>query len=341
MLDKCDLIITRGQLEVLGKFTSTGHFFLIDQSDESVGVLKILQKANPKVYLYLMRHPHRNVCMVLDFWEKDGMQFVLEEYLTGKTLDEYFREGGISEDAAIDILGQICDGVHFLHSADPPIVHKDLKMMNVMIDRAGCVKIIDFDISRIYREGAARDTYQFGTEPFASPEHYGFGQTNVKSDQYAIGQMMREMGLEHGHLAKVIAKATQVDWNNRYKDIMSMKQDIMKKDFQYFPLPGFRTHMLWKEILAVLGYIAIPWFSFYIKIEGERTANELLAYRVVVFLMLVTEVDLFTKWSPIFSGMTFLYDKNILLRIIYHALVVVAVFAVWCLILLIAVSFCK
>lgn len=50
--------------------------------------------------------------------------------------------------------------------------------------------IIDLGIARVWREGADSDTVKFGTRPYAPPEQYGFGQTSVRSDVYALGALL-------------------------------------------------------------------------------------------------------------------------------------------------------
>ena len=121
MLNKCDLILSRGQIEVLGEISSSGFIFAFDNIRDHAGILKILTDANPNVYQFLMHHPHMNLCTVYDYWKEGDQLFVFEEYINGQTLDERFREGGVSESEAVSYLCQICDGVNVLHSADPPI----------------------------------------------------------------------------------------------------------------------------------------------------------------------------------------------------------------------------
>lgn len=337
MLNKCDLILSRGQIEVLGEISSSGFIFAFDNIRDHAGILKILTDANPNVYQFLMHHPHMNLCTVYDYWKEGDQLFVFEEYINGQTLDERFREGGVSESEAVSYLCQICDGVNVLHSADPPIIHKDLKMENVMVDQNGIVKIIDFDISRVYRLGAVRDTRRIGTVGYASPEHFGFGQTNGRSDQYAIGQMMGEMGLTYGRFARIRAKATQIDPKYRYRDILSLKRDLMKERFSFFPIPGFRSHTLWKELVSLLAYAFLISFWMTIEIKNVNSALEMQVYRISMLLMSLTEVGLFTKWAPIYERIPFLQHPNRLIRILAYAVTAVMVVAIWILILVVAV----
>lgn len=313
MLRKCDFIVAHGQLE--GEISSSGFIFVFDNITDRAGILKILPDANPNIYRFLMNHPHMNLCSIQDCWMEGNTVFVFEEYITGQTLEERFREGGVGVNDAVGYLCQICDGLNVLHSANPPIIHKDLKMKNVMIDQNDLVKIIDFNISRVYRPGAERDTRKIGTVGYASPEHFGFGQTNEKSDQYAIGQMMGDMGLTQGRFARIRSKATQIDSKFRYKDIMSLKRDLMNERFSVFPIPGFRTHTVWKEVVSLIAYAALISFWLTIEFQNVNSAREMLAYRISMLLMSLTEVGLSTKWAPIYERIPFLYHPNRLIRI--------------------------
>lgn len=341
MLFDTGLMISRGQLEVIGQFESNGHYLAIDQAKECVGILKILDKANANVYDFLMRHPHRNLCATFDYWFEDDKIFVFEEYLPGTTLEEVYRKEGLSEEKAVDVLCQICDGLSVLHTAKPIIVHKDLKLANVMIDSSGCVKIIDFDISRLHRIAADRDTYSYGTIPYASPEHFGFGQTNERSDQYAIGQMMRKMGLEYGRFAKIIRKTTEVDPEKRYKSVMELKSDLIGKHEGLFPIPGFRSGVVWKKVVAVLGYLLIFFTAFSVEAKNPRGAYEIWGNRLTVLAALLTEVDLFAKWTPVFRQIPLLDDSRAVVRAIAHIILGIIIFFVWVFIEAMVLNLCK
>lgn len=276
-----------------------------------------------------MHHPHKNICAIYDYWLEDGQTFVFEEYLSGRTLEEICMKEGFSEERAVEILCQICDGVNFLHNTKPAIIHKDLKLANVMVDLSGTVKIIDFDIARLYRTGADRDTFPYGTKPYASPEHFGFGQTNEKSDQYAIGQMMKRMGLEYGRYANIIRKTTQVDPEKRYKNVMELKRDLIGKNVKIFPPPGFRSGTMWKEVVAVLGYLLIFFMAFSIQSKNPKGIYEIWGNRITVFCALLTEVDLFTKWTPLFRQIPFLDASRVVVRVLAYVIFSVIIFFAW------------
>ena len=119
----------------------------------------------------------------------DGMVVVME-YVEGETLADAVYRLDASVPLALDVFPRLCDALAELHEGfDAPIIHRDLKPSNVMLSRGG-LTIIDFGIARAWRAGADEDTRRFGTRAYASPEQFGFGQTDVRSDVYALGMLL-------------------------------------------------------------------------------------------------------------------------------------------------------
>lgn len=125
---------------------------------------------------------------------KTGRELVVvSEFIPGETLDAFVNEVGPSLELSLSVVPAVCVAVAELHKAfDPPVVHRDLKPANIIVSEGPSglsATLIDFGIARRYREGAAADTVRFGTRSYAPPEQYGFGQTSVRSDIYALGMI--------------------------------------------------------------------------------------------------------------------------------------------------------
>ena len=125
---------------------------------------------------------------------KTGKELVVvSEFIPGETLDAFVNEAGPSLELSLSVVPAVCAAVAELHKAfDPPVVHRDLKPANIIVSEGPSglsATLIDFGIARRYREGAAADTVRFGTRSYAPPEQYGFGQTSVRSDIYALGMI--------------------------------------------------------------------------------------------------------------------------------------------------------
>ena len=75
----------------------------------------------------------------------------------------------------------------------PPIIFRDLKPQNIMVDRTSQVKLIDFGIARQLSAGQSQNTTLLGTPGYAAPEQHGQSQTDVRSDIYALGVTLHQL----------------------------------------------------------------------------------------------------------------------------------------------------
>lgn len=132
---------------------------------------------------------------------------VVMEYIEGETLEALVGRLGATPDYACELFGALCDAAAELHAGFAaagerplPVIHRDLKPSNIIVSGVGysaaagmtfsSLVIIDLGIAREWRDGADADTVKFGTRPYAPPEQYGFGQTSVRSDVYALGALL-------------------------------------------------------------------------------------------------------------------------------------------------------
>jgi hypothetical protein len=83
--------------------------------------------------------------------------------------------------------------LEYLHNQTPPIIFRDLKPSNIMFDHDGHIRLIDFGVARLFKPGKSKDTASFGTAGYAPPEQYGKGQTDARSDLYALAATMHHL----------------------------------------------------------------------------------------------------------------------------------------------------
>ena len=169
---------------------------------------------------------------------------VVMEHVAGETLAEAVASATDRLDLVRRVFPDLCDAVSELHELfDPPIIHRDLKPGNVMVS-AGGVTLIDLGIARTWREGGEQDTTHFGTRAYAPPEQFGFGQTDVTSDVYALGMLLffclmgrdpmaadRERGFAGvgvpEPLRAVVAQATELDPARRLQTVRKFKDALL------------------------------------------------------------------------------------------------------------------
>jgi Tol biopolymer transport system component/predicted Ser/Thr protein kinase len=151
---------------------------------------------------------HPNIVVVHDIAADRGLDFIVMEYVEGKTLDLLIGRKGLKLNEALGYAAQIADGLAKAHAAG--IVHRDLKPTNVMVTPEGRVKILDFGLAKLVEGGPAGDLgptatlggpdrprteegYILGTVSYMSPEQAEGKPVDARSDIFAFGAVLYEM----------------------------------------------------------------------------------------------------------------------------------------------------
>lgn len=140
----------------------------------------------------LVQLNHPNLPHVSDFFEEGGKAYLVMEFIEGKTLEEVLEDahGPLDETLVMGWALQLCDVLHYLHGRPQPIIFRDMKPSNVMVTKGSAdnrLKLIDFGIARVFKASATRDTTLLGSQGYAPLEQYGRGQSDPRSDIYALG----------------------------------------------------------------------------------------------------------------------------------------------------------
>ncbi len=141
----------------------------------------------------LKRFSHPGLPALTGEYRSEQMLCVVREYAHGQPLDLYASETGFTVASAVSAAMQLCDILTYLHTQSPPVIHRDIKPQNIIIDKQGRIKLIDFGISRLFNGQATEDTVCFATKYFAAPEQYGFAQTDCKADIFSLGVLLAWM----------------------------------------------------------------------------------------------------------------------------------------------------
>jgi serine/threonine-protein kinase len=129
---------------------------------------------------------HQAIPAITDRFELANRHYLVMEYVEGRNLEEELAARGepLPEGLVIDIARQLCDVLAYLHGLVPPIIYRDMKPSNVMLNSNGRVVLVDFGIARLFK--AARKGTMIGTLGFAPPEQYQ-GLVDPRSDIYSLG----------------------------------------------------------------------------------------------------------------------------------------------------------
>jgi serine/threonine protein kinase len=142
--------------------------------------------------LALLSHP--GIPNLIDYFVENERHYLVMEFVAGGDLQSMLERLGLGirlpEAQVLRWSRQILEVLDFLHGQDPPIIYRDLKPANIMIDNAGRAMLIDFGIARFLPPGG-RGT-QIGSVGYAPPEQY-MGKVEPCSDLYSVAATMHHL----------------------------------------------------------------------------------------------------------------------------------------------------
>jgi serine/threonine protein kinase len=137
---------------------------------------------------------HPGIPNVIDYFAENNRHYLVMEFVAGGDLqgmlDKVGPKGKLPETRVLRWARQMLDVLSFLHGQTPPIIYRDLKPGNIMIDKDGRAMLIDFGIARFLPPGG-RGT-QIGSVGYAPPEQY-MGKVEPRSDLYSLAATMHHL----------------------------------------------------------------------------------------------------------------------------------------------------
>lgn len=136
-----------------------------------------------------LSHPY--ILKIADYFEPDaeGKSYLVMEFVNGHTIQEIYGDAKtpLTLQRALKYAMQLCEILSYLHGQPKPVIFRDLKPSNIMVDEYDNLKLIDFGIARTFKLGQLSDTVALGTLVFAAPEQLEHGQTDFRTDLYSLG----------------------------------------------------------------------------------------------------------------------------------------------------------
>ena len=198
---------------------------------------------------------HANIITVFDVGETGSRPFIAMEYVPGESLAEMVaRRASLSLPQKLALADDLCNGL--AHAHDAGVVHRDVKPANLMIDRDGTLRIVDFGIAHLSESTMTEDKV-LGTVNYMSPEQLTGRPVDQRTDVFAVGAVLYELltghkafpgGMREGvldriltgtpeplqpicaaidaGLSRIVGRALQKDPAARYQNLHEMRRDI-------------------------------------------------------------------------------------------------------------------
>ena len=140
----------------------------------------------------MLRLSHHMLPKIREYFVYDAFTIIIMEYINGITMENFIKEKGPAGNSlAVSFLRQLLDALLYLHSQEPPVIYRDLKPSNIMVEERNKLRLIDFGTARRYKNESGNDTMALGTPGYAAPEQLmGSSQSDIRTDIYALGATM-------------------------------------------------------------------------------------------------------------------------------------------------------
>ncbi|KAK7391233.1 hypothetical protein VNO78_19645 [Psophocarpus tetragonolobus] len=191
-----------------------GSFGLVYKARLSTGATVAVKKLSPDAFqgfreftaemetLSKLRHP--NIVKILGYWASGPERLLVYEFVEKGNLDQWLHEPDVSRSplpwpTRVNIIRGVAHGLSYLHALEKPVIHRDIKASNILLDSKFEAHIADFGLARRMDKTHSHVSTQFaGTIGYMPPEYRdGVNVANTKVDVYSFGVLMIETASSH------------------------------------------------------------------------------------------------------------------------------------------------
>lgn len=251
----------------------------------------------------LLKLNHPLLPKAREIFEINEYLYIVMEFVRGQTLQSILNENGkVPESVAWKWFQQISDVLAYLHGLDTPIVYRDLKPSNIMIQPSGDIKLIDFGLAEEYRTNKRQGKKILAlTRGYAAPEQYdGRYRDDVRTDIYALGVTMhyavtgknpnkppfrfrpvRKLNSSVSYAMEyIIGKCIQPSPDKRYANACELSRELQNMQSLEKRMKVKRRNRYVAGILAGLAVTGIL-FGIFMLVNAERNKTVAAYYRYV------------------------------------------------------------
>jgi eukaryotic-like serine/threonine-protein kinase len=240
-----------GRFEVirrLGRGSQGSVYLGKDPNLERYVAIKVLQPDRPELASTIhdgaslegrisSRLHHPNIVSIYEASELNGVPYLVFEFVQGQTLRDLLKGGGMALESAVALMGPILEGIAYAHAQG--VIHLDLSPRNILVDREGVPRIMDFGLSKLVGTPRKGEANVIGTLRYMAPEHFSDDDLGPYTDVFALAgtfyELVRGSPVMNGDSASAIVRQV----THKPVDFAALCQDAAGKAFARFLQGGF------------------------------------------------------------------------------------------------------
>ncbi|MGI6122725.1 MAG: serine/threonine protein kinase [Acetivibrionales bacterium] len=181
-------------VELLGRGGTSTVYLAENMVLNNFWAIKVLSKSSPWLAFdleeieILKELSHPMLPRIADLTDDADNYYIVMDYISGSNLLSIIESIGKAPEKMLHKwTEELLDVLSYLHGRTPPIIYRDLKPANLIVDDSGRLRLVDFGTARYHSNEALADTIYIGTQGYAAPEQYGIGQSDERTDLFNLG----------------------------------------------------------------------------------------------------------------------------------------------------------
>lgn len=216
---------------------------------------------------------HPMIPRIVEYIEEKGSICLVMDYLEGADLAALLRHGRVfSKDEVLRFAIEVCEVLEYLHTRQPPVIYRDLKPHNLLLQKNGMLKLVDFGCACMFDAEGRRDLVQAGTKGFAAPEQFG-GKSDMRTDLYALGVTFDLLYRgKNFRLRAILRKCREEKPGRRYRSASAVRKRLER--LRASGTPRSTVRRLWAAAAIVLVSLAL--LQHVVRLGSETVYREKL-----------------------------------------------------------------
>ncbi|MGO2371617.1 MAG: protein kinase domain-containing protein [Pseudoalteromonas prydzensis] len=249
---------------------------------------------------YLAKLNHPNIAGVLDAGECEFGMYMVMEYIEGTTFLSYCQEQNLNTKQRLLLFCKVCDAVNYAHQNR--VIHADLKPSNILINKQGEPKLVDFGVARTINseqtDFVVNEYIKALSQEYASPEQLAGKTLTTQSDVYSLGKILSSILTKPNHELDLIMNKSTTSIATRYMSVHSLLIDIslfladkpisliennfyfIKKAFKRNPVQIVLSLCLF---FSIIGFSASIWNKNIILQQEMKTTENIANFMIDAF----------------------------------------------------------